>query len=109
MLTLAAFAGEELQLMRTSEVWNAPLVIDDGKRRIEGYHGRLGLVSLYFLGEDGETVGMTHRGQWLIDLNSKQRQSIVRIIRMLQGQAPPAIVDVPLAPPPAEMGNRGDI
>ena len=96
---LAASAGEQLPLIRTSNVVNTPLLLKDPARRVEGYQARLGLLGIYFMGEDGRTILAANDSREPQEVrNATSRKNILRLIRMLQGQAPPGIMNVPLMP-----------
>ena len=52
-----AAATEELRLAGTMQLWNEPVKLDGGKRQVNAYQLRLGLVNQLFITEDGHTAG----------------------------------------------------
>ena len=99
--------GNELRLGRSVELYNAPVTLEGGKRKIDAYRIRVGTVFLGFAAEDGSEVGVHGPSGWTTELSAQQRQAIVRNINVLRRREPPALAPLPFWVAPLPVAKEG--
>ncbi len=109
---LLSFATDELQRASETELWNAPVTLRGGERRVHAYHYRVGLAAEAFVAEDGEEVGLADIGadrSWVLDLGRARRRKVRDAVQILRKRARPRILPVPLVLPRAEGASGKDV
>jgi len=105
-----SFCAGELRLAGSVQLWNEPVLLDGGERQTHAYQVRLGLVSQFFVSEDGGTVGLAARQtgrEWDLEVNRSRQRQLRAILDVLQQRRPPEVVAVP-CPASAVCGSTKD-
>jgi len=99
--------GQSLRHAATRELWNAPVELEAGERRVQAYQARLGLLMQVFVSEDGRTVGLFRPGEEVPRLvrEPAARRGLEAVVEMLRDRRPPGIVSVPVPVTPGEEGT----
>jgi hypothetical protein len=108
---LLAFLDSEQPLLRSTEVWSAPVALD-AHTTVHAYHLRIGLIGQAFVSEDGAVAGVPAKEpgrEWLLDLPAARQEAVCAALRVLQRRKAPAISTFPVqleAAAPAEEKRR---
>ncbi len=100
-----SFLAEELRLANSVNLWNEPVLLDDGKRQKHAYQIRLGLVNHFFISEDGKTIGLAAKEadrEWNLNLDDARQQQLRAVLDILQERRPPRVISVPCAISPVQ-------
>ncbi|MDX1683008.1 MAG: DUF3450 family protein, partial [Phycisphaeraceae bacterium] len=90
--------NEQLSLAGTREIINAPMLLEEGKRRVEAYQVRVGLVALWARGEEGQPAAVSGPGMtgWRVLEDSDRVSAVDKAVAMFRDRQPPAILTVPV-------------
>jgi hypothetical protein len=99
-----SYVGDELRHLRTTEFWNQPVTLPDG-RQLQAYQVRLGLVGQLFVTEQGDLAGLATGDNaatpWRTDLPEAVTKQIRAVAEVLRQRKPPGVLAVPIDPPTA--------
>ncbi|HLU40085.1 MAG TPA: DUF3450 family protein [Planctomycetota bacterium] len=84
------------------EVWNGPVDLDGGARRLDAWQLRLGHVGQFFVSEDGRVRGRWSgdaRQPWKVETSPDLGRRIDQLVDVGRGRRPPALVPTPFELP----------
>lgn len=100
LIALYKFIAEELRFGRSVDIWNEPVIIENGAVEKHSFQIRIGLVTQVFISEDGQSTGIAAKKKdtdWNVDIKNIYLPYLQKILSILRNRRPPEIIPVPIS------------